>query len=303
MSYINIISGIYSIKNNINNKIYIGQSTNVYCRWSSHRSRLRKNKHGNIHLQNAWNKYGEDNFTFSILKICTELELDNFEKYYIDYYNSLDMNYGYNLQSGGNECKKLSLETIEKIKKNRHYICSDKTKKLLSEIQTGKTLSQEHKDKISQHHKKAIAEGTMKPKTEHFERYNELQKKSINCYNKNGFYKKYDCIHDCARDLNLLATNVCKVLKGKYKTSGEYTFTYSNELLSDNELQKRFTRNYPTNIIKSRVAQIDEYGNIISIFNNIKEASLELKVDASSISKVCKGKLKSTKGYNFKYYN
>lgn len=30
MPYVSVISGIYSIKNNINNKIYIGQSSNIY---------------------------------------------------------------------------------------------------------------------------------------------------------------------------------------------------------------------------------------------------------------------------------
>ena len=59
--------GIYKITNKQNDKFYIGSSTNIEMRWYAHKSYLRRNVHANQHLQNAWNKYGEDNFIFSIL--------------------------------------------------------------------------------------------------------------------------------------------------------------------------------------------------------------------------------------------
>ena len=57
-------SGIYCIRNSINNKCYVGQSKNVKKRFIHHKSMLRKNEHNNPYLQNSWNKYGENNFTF-----------------------------------------------------------------------------------------------------------------------------------------------------------------------------------------------------------------------------------------------
>lgn len=60
-------SGIYAIVNNLNNKLYIGSSSNLYRRKCNHFSRLNKKTHHCIPLQNAWNKYGEHNFSFCVL--------------------------------------------------------------------------------------------------------------------------------------------------------------------------------------------------------------------------------------------
>ena len=63
------IVGIYKIECIANNKVYIGQSINIKRRLYDHKTRLRKGTHKNKHLQNAWNKYGEDNFTFETFNI------------------------------------------------------------------------------------------------------------------------------------------------------------------------------------------------------------------------------------------
>lgn len=62
--------GLYKIINKINSKFYIGSSDNIERRFGRHLLDLLKNRHDNIHLQNAWNKYGKDNFNFQIYKIC-----------------------------------------------------------------------------------------------------------------------------------------------------------------------------------------------------------------------------------------
>lgn len=95
------LSGIYCIENLSTNKKYIGQSINVYERYFKHKNELKNNNHHNTYLQNAWNKYGSDDFKFYVLEYCPVEELDEREKYYIQTYNTEDRDIGYNLKSGG----------------------------------------------------------------------------------------------------------------------------------------------------------------------------------------------------------
>lgn len=104
------------IKNNENNKSYIGQSIDIKNRWMRHKSELNNNNHINNHLQFAWNKYGEDCFSFIILEECPIESLDEREIFYINKYDSMDN--GYNLCEGGNGIRgyKHTQEEIEKMR-------------------------------------------------------------------------------------------------------------------------------------------------------------------------------------------
>lgn len=84
-------------------------------RQRSHFYALKSNTHRNTKLQNAYNKYGADNFEFDVIEL---VEIDNLysrEIYYIEKFNSVDN--GYNIEYGGHYNKKMNLETIEKISK------------------------------------------------------------------------------------------------------------------------------------------------------------------------------------------
>ncbi len=100
-------SGIYSIVNIINNKIYIGSSRYLSRRKNQHFNNLRKNKHSNNHLQTAWNKYGEENFKFFIIEECLEENLLFREQYYIDKHKAYDREIGYNKSITANGVTKI----------------------------------------------------------------------------------------------------------------------------------------------------------------------------------------------------
>jgi group I intron endonuclease len=87
--------GIYKITNP-KNEIYVGQSTDIFNRWISIRSRLGKNQRK---LNDSLLKYGLINHKFEIINECEESDLNYFEKYYIKLYDSIKC--GLNIQKGG----------------------------------------------------------------------------------------------------------------------------------------------------------------------------------------------------------
>lgn len=105
-------SGIYSIINLVNGRIYIGSASNLKQRRFKHLSLLSRNIHDNRFLQNSWNKHGGDNFEFKVLEFCIKDLLLWREQHYIDSYFSVEPN-GFNITptAGSNIGLKLSEET------------------------------------------------------------------------------------------------------------------------------------------------------------------------------------------------
>lgn len=95
------ICGIYKIENDIDGKVYIGQSVDIISRWNRHKNRLSKGIHENKHLQRAWDLYGSENFIFDIVYLCDINDLDKYECKAISQYNSSNPEYGYNKTDGG----------------------------------------------------------------------------------------------------------------------------------------------------------------------------------------------------------
>lgn len=168
--------GIYIIKNNVNNKCYIGKSIDIEHRFKKHLSELRKNNHFNKHLQNAYNKYGEANFEFNLLQECEINKLDEQEIYWIDYYKKHYNCELYNVTAGGEggrmpdfiiEASKIKISKANKGKNYTKHFGKDngmygkkhteESKKLMSQNRSGisawnkgKSWSSEVKSKISQ---------------------------------------------------------------------------------------------------------------------------------------------------------
>lgn len=92
--------GIYKITNKINKKYYIGQSNQIGKRWRDHKTYQWK-RHPEYPLYKAFIKYGIENFTFEVIEQCQLSQLDERERYWIKYYNSLVHNNGYNIREGG----------------------------------------------------------------------------------------------------------------------------------------------------------------------------------------------------------
>jgi hypothetical protein len=92
----NKICGVYKITNTANGKFYVGSSKDIYKRWKQHKDALNEDRHGNVHLQNAWNKYSIGSFKFEIIEECEpEIQFER-EQFYLNELNPFDGN-GYNI--------------------------------------------------------------------------------------------------------------------------------------------------------------------------------------------------------------
>lgn len=106
---------IYIIRNNINDKVYVGQTTRtVEERFKNHLKPSVCKQRGTYKLYNAINKYGKENFYVEMLESNIPVnELDDKEIYYIEYFDSCDN--GYNTTYGGNVRRIYKWEDIDRI--------------------------------------------------------------------------------------------------------------------------------------------------------------------------------------------
>ena len=228
-------SGIYQIRNLVNGKIYIGSAVNLHARWQKHLSCLRHNKHCNIKLQNAYNKYGKDNIVFEIVELVPNKEqlLDR-EQYYIDTLNTV--NEGYNIcPIAGNTTGVFHTEeTIQKMKiahsniseetrrrmseaGKRRGPLSEETKRRISKTLKGKTLSSTHRENLS----KAL-KGRCKGMYTGSARYNA---KSVMCIETGVIY---GAISEASRETHTDRTAIIRCVRGIGKTAGGYHWKYAN---------------------------------------------------------------------------
>ena len=112
-------SGIYKITCTINKKIYIGSAVSLRKRHNNHLNKLRHGIHENPKLQSAWNKYGEQAFTFEILELVLVLFLIDREQYWLDKLKPFGQK-GFNIALKAGSClgvlgKKHTPETRAKI--------------------------------------------------------------------------------------------------------------------------------------------------------------------------------------------
>lgn len=114
-----VVMGVYSIKNKLNNKTYVGSSKNIIQRWKQHiglaKSALYKKKYK---LNNALRKYAFENFEFKLLEeVSLEKDLQLKEQYWIDNLNSYKA--GYNTSPTAGSCKDYiwTMENREKVSK------------------------------------------------------------------------------------------------------------------------------------------------------------------------------------------
>jgi group I intron endonuclease len=137
-----IISGVYAITNITTGKRYIGSSIDCLERFKRHRWELRAGRHVNPVLQNAFNKYGEDDFTYKVIHPLPITDAQDKEQWYIDnfyeelYNTSRSAYHGGDLITYHPNRDDIVLRMTEAVKL-RYQQMSPEERKLLSERTSG----------------------------------------------------------------------------------------------------------------------------------------------------------------------
>ena len=171
-------TGVYMILNSINGRCYVGSTSKSFSvRWAAHRNDLRLGKHGNIHLQNAWNKYKESSFEFVILEYAPPEKCVEVEQIHIDAMDVFQNGYNRSPTAGsilgvkmpGSMKKKTAARMrgvpMEDYVKEKIRVAhlgkpkSDEHKKNLWKNRTGWKHSEESKKKTSETLRKMVASG------------------------------------------------------------------------------------------------------------------------------------------------
>lgn len=142
-------SGIYQIKNQVNGKRYIGSAVNLTKRWQNHLSDLRLSRHHNLHLQRAFEKYGEAVFAFAALEAVEDaFQLIPREQHYLD---TLKPEYNISPTAGSSLGIRRTEETRRKLSEaHKGHPVSEETRRKMSESRKGKSPTEEHCRNLSE---------------------------------------------------------------------------------------------------------------------------------------------------------
>lgn len=312
------ISGIYCIENKINGKKYIGLSNNIYKRWSYHLEDFEAHRHKNIHLQRAWNKYGEKNFEFSIIERCTLDQLCEREVYWIDYYKSFD--FGYNMTRGG-LCPDLYAKYTKK-EKSEKYNCIRGENNHFAKLKESDVfdiilLLQDDCSLISIANKYHVHIATISMIYLHktwkhltdgitFVNISHYNRKSVDMYSLDGqLLKTFKTMTLAAKEINVDVRSVSAVCNGKNKTLKGYIWRFHGHPFDEFYVSQK-TKECSRRKSKMSTISVDQYSIdwiLISSYSSIVEASQKTKIQDKKILNALYSKKKIANGYRWLEHN
>lgn len=300
------LSGIYQIKNKITGQSYIGSSIDLLKRFSSHKSRLNRNEHRNNYLQNAWNKYGQENFEFNVLfliydtdrKFLDEILLKR-EKEYITLHKSNSTENGYNLQIVKNNRFIVSEETREKIKKARAKQTMPKwTEKRKERMKVHmKTLHERKKGKPSWNKGKKLT----KEQTKLFSEAQNHRKLAVIQLTLDGkFVNKFESLSEANRKTGIHKSSIKRICEKRGIQAGNFLWVYEKDYDENKEYKAR-KPDYNKRAYMKPVLQFDLEMNLIEEHESLCSAANKTGFHKGNIGKVCKEKQNTAYGFKWFY--
>jgi len=287
---------VYGIKCSVNGKYYVGSSTNVKERMCRHKKDLRRGNHHSRKLQRAWDKYGENAFIFEKLEVNIPYEeLVAKEQFWMDKLNSYHD--GYNGYRKSTPCPSEFRNGMwGKCPANKGKPNPNRRPVVSYDLMTGEVVSFESVNSVS----KLMNIGPQFLSCITLKKIH--QKKSSVFVGKFWFYEQDFCLEELK-------------LRFEFKNKPHGLCGYKRPLeecerISERQKGVRFSSERKKNQSLARQKLINGgYGvcpvmrNDGQVFSSIREAARAIGADSSGVSHVLSGKIKTCKGFSFKYAN
>lgn len=280
------MTGIYKIENKINGKVYIGQARDILLRWQEHRENYLCKRYSYC-LYMAFEKYGIENFEFSVVELCPEEELNNKEKYWIEHFHSYlgDKNCnGYNMTTGG--------EGNATIVRKEVYELWDQG------------LSVQQIANITEHNRSAIRTVLQRYENYSLEESNlrgdriqgqDRWRKVVQYTVQGKFVNIFNNMADAENVTGISRKNIWCALSGDSLTAGGYQWRCEDDSNAPQNIEPK------ARIYKQPVCQLDKNDVLVAVYESASEASRTTGISSVQIRRVCGGKGMTAGGYKWKY--
>lgn len=283
----NNMTGIYKITNKINGKIYVGQSHDIFLRWQQHR-RTFESHSSNYALYKAFEKYGFENFEFSVLEeLPNDIHLLNErEKYWIKHLHTYTKDpecNGYNMTLGGDGNALIDIDFVREL-----WDAGKTIIEIANEIGHDRSAI-----------KKYLVGWSDYSEQEARSRGNRLMWKnrgeSVEQYSLSGEYiDTFANLADAERCTGVNSKNIWSVVSKNSLSAGGYQWKYASDTTKVDNVIKKVKKQ------KQSVTRINKDGTTTT-YESAAEASRQTGITASQIRKVCQGKGLTAGGYKWYY--
>lgn len=275
--------GIYLITNQVNGKVYVGQSVRIEERWSDHKRIAQNELKIQYPLYLAMRKYGIENFKLTILEECAQELLDEREIYWIKFYHSCvyDLNSnGYNITFGGSGNTQISPQQIQNMVElwNNGKSVGEISK--ITDINNHAVINY-----LKQYSNYTVEEGDLRGRINN----GISHRKSINVYdNRCVFIKTCNGYQALVDEFNINLASISDVLNNTYSQYKGY-YLIRSEQNQKEELYTRIKKQNPKQILL-----LNDDDSIDKLFFNKQEIKEFLSRDKiGSVQTCCEGRAKT----------
>lgn len=286
-----------------NGKVYIGQAININRRFSSYRNLSCKEQQK---LYNSIKKYGWDNFKKEILfdGVISQLDINKLESDFISQYieNSLNIKEiatGGSFKTGSDHfASKPVLQINKEFEIVAEFECGLDAAKYHNATQSCISISCRTNNPFSNGYYWRFKEGYNQNNLIEIVNSPHANAEAILQLNKDGgFIKKWDSQSKASKELNINQANLWRILNGEGLTCGGYKWIREKDYINNSQPEFKYKAKGSPIIVKNL------QGEIVAKYNSIKNASLALNVDRSSIIRQLKNKVNKPNKYIYEYDN